>query len=114
MKNLYELECPIYILTTFECSEWGTEVRIEGYYDAPGGIMHSAHFSGCSSLRWESVETDADVISSSMLDVIRWQTVEQTNQHTIVITTEAFELAVTCETYKLVEITEAREAPDLQ
>jgi hypothetical protein len=99
------------MITKLEWSRWGTELRVDGYYDSPGGITYSAVFSGCSDLSWESVDADADVISSSMVDVIGWQITEQTDQYRIVITTEAFELAVTCETYELVEINKAREAP---
>lgn len=104
MKSLYELACPIYMITKLECSRWGTELRIDGYYDAPGGITHSAIFSGCSELSWELVEMDADVIDSSMVDVIAWQVTKQTNQYKAIVTTEAFELAITCNLYELVEV----------
>jgi len=97
------------MLTKLECSRWGTELRIDGYYDSPGGIMHSAIFSGCSELRWELVEADANVIDSSMLDVIGWQVTEHTNQYKTIVTTEAFELAITCDSYELLEINRARE-----
>jgi hypothetical protein len=109
MKNSSELACPILMITGVEWSRWGTELRIYGYYDSPGGITYCAIFSGCSDLRWESVEADADVVSSSMVDVIGWQIIEQTDQYKTILTTEAFELAVTCESYELVKISEARE-----
>ena len=114
MKNSYELACPILMITKLDWSQWGTELRIDGYYDSPEGITYSAIFSGCSNLSWESVETDADVISSSMVDVIAWQITEQKDRYRIVITTEAFELAVTCETYEMIEINRTRETPGHQ
>lgn len=114
MKNSSELACPILMITRLEWSRWGTELRIDGYYDSPGGMRYSAMFSGCSDLRWESVEADADVISSPMVDVIGWHITEQTNQYKTVLTTEAFELAVTCESYELVEINGARETTACQ
>lgn len=97
------------MITKLEWSRWGTELRIDGYYDSPGGITYSAIFSGCSELRWESVEADADVISSSMVDVIGWQHTEEPAQYKTVVTTEAFELAIICDSYKLVEINGAGE-----